>query len=69
MTRCLSALATGYCEYVSVGLMTATFFTLGPVYSQCFVLDVESISYFMTAAVIGITIFQLPSGAFVLTSD
>jgi hypothetical protein len=49
--------------------MTATFFTLNPVYSQCFVLDVESISYFMTAAVIGITIFQLPSGAFVLTSD
>jgi MFS family permease len=46
-----------------VGLVTATFFALGPVYAQRIGLDVKQISYFMTAAVIGTVIFQGPIGA------
>ncbi len=46
-----------------VGLVTATFFALGPVYGQRHGLDVENISYFMTAAVVGTILFQWPIGA------
>ena len=45
------------------GLVTATFFSLGPVYGQRIGLDVENISYFMAAAVVGTIIFQGPVGA------
>ena len=43
--------------------MTATFFALGPVYSQRLGLDVEAISYFMASAIIGVLVFQWPIGA------
>jgi MFS family permease len=46
-----------------VGLVTATFFTLGPVFGQRIGLDVENISYFMTSAVVGTIILQGPIGA------
>ncbi len=46
-----------------VGLVTATFFALGPVYGQRIGLDVENISYFMAAAVLGTVLFQGPLGA------
>lgn len=46
-----------------VGLVTATFFALGPVYGQRIGLDVENISYFMTAAVVGTVVLQWPVGA------
>jgi len=45
-----------------VGLVTATFFALGPVYGQRIGLDIENISYFMTAAVIGTVLLQGPIG-------
>lgn len=45
-----------------VGLVTATFFALGPVYGQRIGLDIKNISYFMTATVIGTVIFQGPIG-------
>ena len=45
-----------------VGLVTATFFALGPVYGQRIGLDIENISYFMAAAVIGTVLFQGPIG-------
>ncbi|MDJ0776387.1 MAG: MFS transporter [Gammaproteobacteria bacterium] len=45
-----------------VGLVTATFFALGPVYAQRTGLDIRDISYFMTAAVIGILVLQAPLG-------
>ncbi len=46
-----------------VGLVTATFFALGPVYGQRLGLDLKSISYFMASAVIGTVILQWPIGA------
>lgn len=46
-----------------VGLVTATFFALGPVYGQRIGLDVENISYFMAAAVVGTILLQGPVGA------
>ncbi|MFA9419058.1 MAG: MFS transporter, partial [Gammaproteobacteria bacterium] len=46
-----------------VGLVTATFFALGPVYGQRIGLDVKNISYFMAAAVVGTIILQGPLGA------
>jgi MFS family permease len=46
----------------SVGLVTAAFFALGPVYGQRIGLDVEYISYFITAAVVGTVILQAPIG-------
>ncbi|MCP4486809.1 MAG: MFS transporter [Gammaproteobacteria bacterium] len=45
-----------------VGLVTATFFALGPVYGQRIGLDIENISYFMTAAVVGTVLLQGPIG-------
>ena len=47
----------------AVGLVTATFFALGPVYGQRIGLDVENISYFMAATVVGTIILQGPLGA------
>ncbi|MCP3689783.1 MAG: MFS transporter [Gammaproteobacteria bacterium] len=45
-----------------VGLVTATFFALGPVYGQRIGLDIKNISYFMTAAVVGTILLQGPIG-------
>ena len=45
------------------GLITATFFALGPVYAQGLGFSILNISYFMTAAVIGTILFQWPIGA------
>tara|TARA_B110000263_G_scaffold244434_2_gene252474 strand:- start:473 stop:1108 length:636 start_codon:yes stop_codon:yes gene_type:complete len=47
----------------AVGLVTATFFALGPVYAQRIGLSIRDISYFMTAAVVGTVIWQGPIGA------
>ncbi|MEM7293549.1 MAG: MFS transporter [Pseudomonadota bacterium] len=47
----------------SVGLVTAAFFALGPVYGQRIGLDIPNISLFMTAAVIGTILLQWPIGA------
>jgi MFS family permease len=46
-----------------VGLVTATFFALGPVYAQRQGMDVKGVSYFMTAAVLGTILMQWPIGA------
>jgi len=53
----------GIVSMFMVGLVTATFFALGPVYGQRIGLDVENISYFMAAAVVGTIILQGPVGA------
>lgn len=53
----------GIVSMFAVGLVTAAFFALAPVYGQRIGLDVEYISYFMTAAVIGTIILQAPIGA------
>jgi len=45
------------------GLVTATFFALGPLYGQRLGLSIEQISYFMAAAVVGVILFQWPIGA------
>jgi MFS family permease len=52
----------GIVSMFSVGLVTAAFFALGPVYGQRMGLNVEYISYFMTAAVVGTVILQAPIG-------
>jgi MFS family permease len=46
-----------------VGLVTATFFALGPVYAQRLGLNLQQISYFMAAAVVGTVLLQWPIGA------
>lgn len=46
-----------------VGLVTATFFALGPVYAQRTGLPLREISWFMTAAVVGTVLFQWPIGS------
>ncbi len=46
-----------------IGLVTATFFAIGPVYGQRLGLDLENISFFMTAAVVGTVLLQWPIGA------
>ena len=53
----------GLVSMFAVGLVTATFFALAPVYGQRIGLNVENISYLMTAAVVGTVIFQGPIGA------
>ena len=53
----------GIVSMFAVGLVTATFFALAPVYGQRIGLDVEKISYLMTAAVVGTVLFQGPIGA------
>jgi MFS family permease len=45
------------------GLVTATFFALGPIYGQRLGLDLQDISYFMASAVVGVILFQWPIGA------
>ncbi len=47
----------------SVGLVTATFFSLGPLYAQRIGLNIRDTSYFMTAAVLGTVLLQGPIGA------
>ena len=46
-----------------VGLVTATFFALGPVYAQRQGLSLVEISWFMAAAVVGTVLLQWPIGA------
>jgi MFS family permease len=53
----------GIVSMFAVGLVTATFFALGPVYGQRIGLNVENISYFMAAAVAGTILLQGPVGA------
>ncbi len=53
----------GLVSMFAVGLVTATFFALGPVYAQRIGLDIRDTSYFMTAAVIGTVLLQGPIGA------
>jgi MFS family permease len=53
----------GIVSMFSVGLVTAAFFALGPVYGQRIGLNIEYISYFMTAAVVGTVLLQAPIGA------
>ena len=45
-----------------VGLVTATFFALAPVYAQRTGLDVRQISFFMAAAFVGTVVLQGPIG-------
>ncbi len=45
-----------------VGLVTATFFALAPIYAQRLGLSIRDISYFMTAAVVGTIVLQGPIG-------
>ena len=53
----------GLVSLFAVGLVTATFFALGPVYAQRLGLGIRDISYFMTAAVLGTVLLQGPIGA------
>jgi MFS family permease len=46
-----------------IGMVTATFFALGPVYGQRLGLNLEKISYFMASAVVGTVLLQWPIGA------
>ena len=45
------------------GMVSATFFALGPLYGQRQGLNIQEISYFMTSAVIGTILLQWPIGA------
>jgi MFS family permease len=53
----------GIVSMFAVGLVSATFFALGPVYAQRIGLSILDISYFMTATVAGTVILQWPIGA------
>ncbi len=53
----------GIVSMFAVGLVTATFFALGPVYAQRIGLNIRDTAYFMTAAVIGTVLLQGPIGA------
>ncbi len=53
----------GIVSMFAVGLVTATFFALGPVYAQRMGLNIRDTAYFMTAAVIGTVLLQGPIGA------
>jgi MFS family permease len=53
----------GIVSMFAVGLVTATFFALGPVYARRMGLDIREISYFMAAAVVGTVVLQGPIGA------
>jgi MFS family permease len=52
----------GLVSMFAVGMVTATFFALGPVYAQRIGLNIRDTSYFMTAAVVGTVILQGPIG-------
>ena len=52
----------GLVSMFAVGLVTATFFALAPVYGQRLGLDIKEISYFMAAAVLGTVLLQGPIG-------
>lgn len=47
-----------------VGLTNAPFWTLGPVFAHDSGLDVEGVSFFMTAAILGGAVAQLPIGRY-----
>lgn len=53
----------GLVSMFAVGMVTATFFALGPVYAQRTGLDIRDTSYFMSAAVVGTVLAQGPIGA------
>ena len=52
----------GLVSMFAVGMVTATFFALGPVYAQRIGLNIRDTSYFMTAAVVGTVVLQGPIG-------
>ena len=52
----------GIVSIFTVGLVTATFFALAPVYAQRIGLDVRQTSFFMAAAFVGTVILQGPIG-------
>ena len=52
----------GIVSIFAVGLVTATFFALAPVYAQRIGLDVKQISFFMAAAFVGTVLLQGPIG-------
>ena len=52
----------GMVSMFAVGLVTATFFALGPVFAQRIGLSIRDTSYFMTAAVLGTVVLQGPIG-------
>lgn len=52
----------GLISMFAVGLVTATFFALGPVFAQRIGLSIRDTSYFMTAAVLGTVLLQGPIG-------
>jgi len=53
----------GIVSMFAIGLVTATFFAIGPVYAQRLGLGIRDISYFMAAAVVGTVLLQGPIGA------
>lgn len=53
----------GIVSMFAVGLVTATFFALGPVYAQRIGLSIRDTSYFMAAAVVGTVLLQGPIGS------
>jgi MFS family permease len=53
----------GIVSMFAVGLVTATFFALGPVDAHRIGLNIRDTSYFMTAAVLGTVLLQGPIGA------
>jgi MFS family permease len=53
----------GIVSMFAVGMVTATFFALGPIYAQRIGLNIRDTSYFMTAAVVGTVLLQGPIGA------
>jgi len=53
----------GLVSMFAVGMVTATFFALGPVYAQRIGLDIRDTSYFMSAAVVGTVLAQGSIGA------
>lgn len=52
----------GIVSIFTVGLVTATFFALAPVYAQRIGLDVQQISFYMAAAFVGTVVCQGPIG-------
>ncbi len=53
----------GIVSMFAVGLVTATFFALGPLYAQRIGLSIRDTSYFMAVAVVGTVLLQGPIGA------
>ena len=52
----------GLVSMFAVGMVTATFFALGPIYAQRIGLSIRDTSFFMTVAVVGTVVLQGPIG-------